>query len=256
MINKRLRGAAAENVLRQERQFVLEAIAKRVSGHVLGIGLPCADAICALDGRFRSLTLVNRRECRGELPQEHPHVEFHTSDFPPFPRWEQARFDWVVCYEQLEKVRDDFEMMREMNRMLRPDGKILIVTANRRRTLVRNPFHMREYTADELQNLLSCLFGDIEAQSVCGNRKVMMYYEYNRRGVESFVGFDFLQFHRWLPSWLLKIPYAFFNRLNRRRLLIMHRKLTTSITPDDFMLRPADDDGFELFFTAVKQAHP
>jgi ubiquinone/menaquinone biosynthesis C-methylase UbiE len=66
--------------------------------------------------------------------------------------------DLVVSFETLEHVPDAEAMVREIRRVLRPRGRLVLSTPNRafgpseRHT--SNPFHMREFTSDELHELL------------------------------------------------------------------------------------------------------
>ena len=111
---------------------------------------------------------------------------------------------------------------------------------------------MREYTADELKNLLECEFASVEALGVFGDERVMAYYEKNRRSVERIARFDPLDLQHRLPRRLLQLPYDLLNRLNRRRLLRQNTELTSSIRMEDYRLGPVADDCFDLFYVAVK----
>jgi SAM-dependent methyltransferase len=69
-----------------------------------------------------------------------------------------ASIDTVVSFETIEHVADAAAMVAEVRRVLRPGGRLVLSTPNRafgpaeRHTA--NKFHVREFTADELRNLL------------------------------------------------------------------------------------------------------
>ena len=78
----------------------------------------------------------------------------------------QAAFDVVVSFETIEHVRDARALVQEVRRVLRPGGTLVLSTPNRafgppeRHT--GNPFHVREFTADELRHLLSEEFTEVQ----------------------------------------------------------------------------------------------
>ena len=144
--------------------------------------------------------------------------------------------------------------MREVSRVLRLGGKFVVSTPNAPMSLTRNPWHVREYNADEFRNLLECHFSKVEAYGVVGNEKVMKYYEKNRQSVRKITRFDFLDLQHRLPRVLLQIPYDILNRLNRRSLHKKNTKLTDSITMEDYSIVPYQEgmECFDLFFVATK----
>ena len=77
-----------------------------------------------------------------------------------FPR---ERFDVVVAYEVIEHVEGYRRFLREVRRLLRPDGILLLSTPNRR-TYRRgadtppNPFHVHEFRLRELRRALAEVF--------------------------------------------------------------------------------------------------
>ena len=119
-------------------------------------------------------------------------------------------------------------------------------------SLTRNPWHVREYTPEQLRRLLATRFSEVETLGVFGNKKVMDYYEENRRSVERFTRFDILDLQHRLPRWMLQLPYDILNRMNRRKLLEKNTGLTTSIRMDDYAVEPVGDKCFDLFYVATK----
>ena len=119
-------------------------------------------------------------------------------------------------------------------------------------SLTRNPWHVREYTAEQLRRLLAARFSEIETLGVFGNEKVMDYYAENRRGVERITRFDILDLQHRLPRRLLQLPYDILNRINRRKLLKANTDLTSSIRMEDYRICPVSDDCFDLFYVAEK----
>ena len=77
-----------------------------------------------------------------------------------------ASLDVVVSFETLEHVPDAEAMVREIRRVLQPDGWLILSTPNRAfgppELHTNNPFHIREFTADELRALLASYFASVE----------------------------------------------------------------------------------------------
>ena len=119
-------------------------------------------------------------------------------------------------------------------------------------SLTRNPWHVREYTAEQLQILLGHEFRSVETLGVAGNGKVMEYYEQNRRSVARITRFDILDLQHRLPRRLLQLPYDILNRINRRKLLKANTDLISSIRMEDYRICPVSDDCFDLFYVAEK----
>jgi SAM-dependent methyltransferase len=82
----------------------------------------------------------------------------------PFP---DACFDLVTSFETLEHVERAEALLSEIRRVLAPGGRLILSTPNRGYTelygrVCSNPFHVREYTRDELRALLTSCFSTVE----------------------------------------------------------------------------------------------
>jgi SAM-dependent methyltransferase len=72
-----------------------------------------------------------------------------------------ASFDLITSFETLEHVPDARAMVNELRRVLRPQGRLVLSTPNRAFRVSNNPFHVQEFTADELRDLLCHAFTDV-----------------------------------------------------------------------------------------------
>ena len=77
-----------------------------------------------------------------------------------------ASIDLVVSFETLEHVPDARAMVFEIRRVLTPGGRLVLSTPNRAfgppERHSNNPFHIKEFTADELRELLNEVFADVQ----------------------------------------------------------------------------------------------
>ena len=240
---------ASDNFVYQRSRLAYVEAAKLVSGRVLEIGTGTGygvDIIAPNASEFVTLDKY-RSERVDSLPAN---VRFVEATVPPLP-FENETFDYVVSFQVIEHIKHDKRLVREVMRVLRPGGKFIVSTPNKPMSLTRNPWHVREYTAEELGQLLSD-FSSVEQLGVAGNERVWEYYRHNAESVRRIVRFDVLRMQWWLPRWVLQIPYDILNRMNRRKLHGQNRELTESIQMSDYSLQSVDASCFDLFYIATK----
>jgi hypothetical protein len=67
-------------------------------------------------------------------------------------------------------------------------------------SLSRNPWHIREYLADELTVLAGKIFQNVQMKGITGNEKVMTYFDENKKSVNRVTRFDILNLQYRLPE--------------------------------------------------------
>lgn len=85
---------------------------------------------------------------------------FQRADVAELP-FEDGSFDLVVSFETIEHVGDAKAALSELQRVLAPDGLLLISTPNSSEYLVDNEFHVREFSHDEFEVLLKGRFPSV-----------------------------------------------------------------------------------------------
>lgn len=106
-----------------------------------------------------------------------PNLSFEQGSALDLDRFEEASFGAVVCFELIEHVSDHERVLAGVERVLADDGLLVISTPDRRTytdaTGIRNPFHERELTDAELQDLLGRHFSHVRLfgqRAVAGSR--------------------------------------------------------------------------------------
>lgn len=117
-------------------------LAQRSGAHVLGVDVAGAvlDAV------------------RPTMPAN---VELQQADLYSLPHAD-ASFDTVVCFELIEHVDEPGRVVKELARVLKPDGLLIISTPNADVSEGQNPHHHHEMGLDELQQLLGAHFDHLD----------------------------------------------------------------------------------------------
>jgi SAM-dependent methyltransferase len=241
----------SDNYVFQRSLLAYHFAAGIVRGNLLEIGTGNGYGVSIVAPKVESFITVDKKEPHTSLWKE-GNVEFHRMKVPPLRRIASSSFDYVICFQVIEHIGRDFLLLEEIYRVLRPGGSLIISTPNIEKTIVCNPWHLREYTVDEFSNLLESYFSHVEPMGVFGNEKVFGYYEKNRQSVKRILRYDILRLHKILPRWMLRIPFDAGNRLNRRILLAKNREMTMGITMQDYYIEKANDECFDLMFVATK----
>ncbi len=191
-------------------------------------------------------------EVIGKLQEQYPHLEFQKAVFPPFSTLNDNSFDTIVSFQVIEHIKDYKLFLQEIYRVLKPGGRAVITTPNIKKTLTRNPWHIREYTADQLRDLTNTIFDKVEMKGITGSDRLWEYYEQNKKSVERITRFDVLNLQYRLPVSILRIPYDILNRVNRNKLQNQDNELVSSINQDDYLLSDNADTSLDLFCVMQK----
>jgi len=222
-------------------------------GDILEIGCGQGRGVELLLHRATSYTGIDKiNEVVKNLKAKFPKGDFRQSVIPPLTGLPDNSFDLVVSFQVIEHIKDDKLFLQEINRVLKPGGKAMISTPNIKHSLSRNPWHIREYTAAELKVLSESCFKKVEMLGIAGNEKVMKYHEQNRISVNRLMRWDILNLQYRLPAFILKMPYEFMNRWNRRKLNSADNRLVNEITYSDYYLSADPEISLDLFMIAYK----
>ena len=226
---------------------------KYINGDVLELGCGEGRGIDIILKKSKSFTAIDKiSEVTERLSIKYPEEKFISSSFPPLINIEDNSFDTIVTFQVIEHINNDNLFVEEIYRILRPGGKALISTPNIEMTLTRNPWHIREYTSRQLQDLTSKFFNKITMKGIAGNDKIKKYYEENKKSVSKFKRLDILNLEKHLPNFLYKIPCEFLNRINRNKLEADDKSLVSSISTNDYLLEDDNPRNLDLFIILEK----
>ncbi|MCU0383125.1 MAG: class I SAM-dependent methyltransferase, partial [Cyclobacteriaceae bacterium] len=225
-----------------------------INGNVLEVGcgegrglhvvLPKADKFTAVDKIEEALVTLRK---------QYPQANFISMNLPPLHGLSDNSFDVVISFQVIEHIENDLFYLQEIYRVLKPGGLALITTPNRKMSLTRNPWHIREYLAEELYALAKKVFKQADVKGITGNEKVMAYHAANKKSVARITRWDIFNLQYRLPASLLRLPYELLNRLNRNKLHKADTSLVQSITHKDFELTDEADASLDLFLIVKKE---
>ena len=243
----------SDNVIFQRHLIAYKEAANLVSGTVLEIGSGEGYGMIELAPKSEHYIAVDKysTSISDEL-KESNNITFIQSEVPPLKGIEDESVDFVVSFQVIEHIENDELFLQEIHRVLKPGGKAILTTPNIIMSITRSPWHIREYTPEQMVEILESSFDNYELKGVFGNEKVMDYYNKNKASVNKIMRLDILNMQYWLPRWVLQVPYDILNRFNRHSLQDNNEKLVNSIDYTDYAINSSSDDCLDHFCIVTK----
>ena len=224
-----------------------------IYGNVLEVGCGEGRGVEIIAPKADSFTGIDKiKNVIENLQTLYPEGHFQQVIIPPFFDLADDAYDVVISFQVIEHIKKDHEYLQEIHRVLKPGGKALITTPNIKMSLSRNPWHIREYKAEELTTLAKNIFPKVEMLGITGNEKVMTYYEENKQSVRKMMKWDVFNLQYRLPAIMLKIPYEILNRMNRNKLKAGTDGLVNEIHHSDYLLSNEPDSSLDLYCVMQK----
>jgi SAM-dependent methyltransferase len=156
----------------------------------------------------------------------------------------RERFDVLCNFQVIEHLVKPQAILQEFSNRLREGGQLILTTPNRLTSFSENPYHVREYSADELSALLTPFFSRVEIHGVAGNDKVCAYEASRRKQVKRLLRLDPLGVRRRLPAPV--VEWAFGRLARIVRILVSREAAGPEIAPEDFHEQTQVDGALDL----------
>jgi SAM-dependent methyltransferase len=154
-------------------------------------------------------------------------------------------FDLVVSFQVIEHLEDPTFYVDALAELLRPDGLAIVTTPNIETSDGVNPYHVHEYTGDELAACLTRRFGSVDVQGISPSPPARRILEERSRRIRRIMRLDPLRLHQRLPTGLVEWLFAKFALLVRNTSSGPSDD-ETAITWRDFPVGPASADCLDL----------
>jgi len=240
----------SDNVIYQRHLVAYYAASAHIKGKLLEVGSGEGYGIPILLNNCDEYLAVDKHK-PANTNNFNDKFSFKKMNLPPL-LFEDSIFDSLVSFQVIEHIEDDDTFVKELARVLKKGGKAVITTPNRLMSLTRNPWHVREYTWQQLKTLLEKYFSNVELLGVYGNDEIDAYYEKNKASVNRITRFDIFKLQYRLPRQLLQIPYDLLNRINRKNLASNNKHLVNHIKWQDFTTKKAAETCYDLLAIATK----
>jgi len=155
-----------------------------------------------------------------------------------------GRFGAALSFQVIEHLEDPEPYLSAITRSLRDDGLAIVTTPNRLTSDGENPFHVHEYTADELGTRLGAHFDEVEMLGVGARGEVARYYEERLARIRRIVRLDPLRLRQRIPRGLVEWLFARLAVFVRRGIAGSEGLPEASF--DDFPIGPADEACLDL----------
>lgn len=235
-------------------EFAVDFIRDKITADI-----GCADGYGThyLAGFSKYTTGVDYSEATLEVAREKHaairNLEFRASKVPPIPL-EDNSMEVVTAFQFIEHIHDRKAFMEDVKRVLKPGGIFICTTPNNKMSIARNPFHVHEYTFDEMRSEAVSVFKNIELRGVQGNEKVNQYYADNAAWAKKILRLDPLGIHKLIPASWLVAPYNFLTTLMRNNLKEQNNDTLAITTKDFFTTTNQLDSTWDIMLIARKDS--
>jgi hypothetical protein len=124
---------------------------------------------------------------------------------------------------------------------------LLLSTPNRLTSAFDWPYHFREYTADELTELLEYFFPFVKLKALHASKEVKRFRAIQAQSGERVLQFAPFSIRKFLPRVLFQLVFSTGAFFLRKRISKAHNELVKSITVKDFCISACNfDEAFDL----------
>jgi 2-polyprenyl-3-methyl-5-hydroxy-6-metoxy-1,4-benzoquinol methylase len=84
-------------------------------------------------------------------------IQFYKADIVK-NRIEYSDFDFITMIDVIEHIKEDYQAIKNCSKLLKKDGKFICSTPNRLSRYRKGSLHVREYSPQELKDVLELVF--------------------------------------------------------------------------------------------------
>jgi len=210
-------------------------------GRALDLGCGSGYGAAGLAGRGATVVALDR--VAPDPASRESAARFVRADLGAVPL-APGRFDLVLSFQVIEHLADPSPYLDAIAGLLAPGGTAVLTTPNVLSSDGVNPYHVHEYRAEELRELLATRFAEVRVEGIGASEPVRRALEARSRRIRRIVSFDPLRLRERLPRALVERLFALFAVLVRR--LGRAAEGAPEVTTRDFPVGPADERCLDL----------
>jgi SAM-dependent methyltransferase len=230
----------ALDLARHEAAYEI-ARASLPAGRVLDLGCGSGYGAAGLAGRGAPVVALDR--VAPDPASRRSPARFVRADLGAVPLAARA-FDLVVSFQVIEHLADPGPYLDAIADLLAPGGSAILTTPNLLTSDGVNPYHVHEYRAGELREVLLGRFAEVEVRGIGASEAVRRALEARSRRIRRILRLDPLRLRERLPRALVERLFALFAVLVRR--LARASEGTPDVTTRDFPVGDADERCLDL----------
>lgn len=248
-----------EYIIYLKEKFLYEWAKKFMQKNFLCLDLGCGDGygtqiLSEGDGKVIGLDIDHEIIEAADKKYSRENCKFQVYDGKSLP-FSEASFDLVVCFHVIEHIKDDLYFLSEISRVLKTTGILLLATPNKVLRLPRdqkpwNIYHVREYTAEELKELLEKVFSNVNLLGLWAKPKIMELEIERFRRNSNLAGLDFLNLRRVIPIKVMKRVVTLIHLISRIKQRNTHIPYLdynlVSTSGELFWLEPRVEGGLDI----------
>jgi len=210
-------------------------------GRVLDLGCGSGYGAASLAGRGAAVVALDR--VAPDPASRRSAARFVRADLDAVPL-APGSFELVLSFQVIEHLADPGPYLDAIAALLAPGGTAILTTPNALTSDGVNPYHVHEYRAEELRDLLATRFAEVRIQGIGASDPVRRCLEARSRRIRRILRLDPLRLRDRLPRALVERLFALFAVLVRRRAPAAAG--TPEVTTRDFPVGPADERCLDL----------
>lgn len=254
--HERANDTSLNNVTYQRCQYAYEYARPYIHGKkVLDVGCGLAYGTAALAKYASQITGLDYDaaivHANRETYKSLKNIDFFEDTIPPL-NFPDETFEVITSFQFIEHIKQRKFFLQECFRVLKKRGVLLLSTPNNKMSLARNPFHIHEYTFDEMRKEAGEVFRTFDLLGLNGNEKVNKYYQENGKWVRKILKWDVLGLHKIIPTELLTIPYNLITNMMRKKLMEQVSETSDISTKDFFLEKNNLDKMWDIYLIARK----
>lgn len=203
-----------------------------------------AKSIVGIDSDAQSVSKATAKS-------EGRNLSFRTVDILDFDA--NPSFDVVVSLQVIEHMKERQAYLSKVIKSLKPGGVAVLSTPNRiTQSYNENPYHFREYSAQELKKLLEKHFKKVKIYGLYGDKKVKAYENERRGQVLRIMNLDKLRLRRLFGRKLRVFLFETLIPIVRSRVAKKMTRDTFSISEANFSVKESTKGAIDLIAVCKK----